>query len=86
MKDNIKAFPSIETITIRGIGGIERTHHVNEGMELRDWFAGQALNGELACQDNSSFWQDIYIGRLAARCYLIADAMIKAREVKNDTE
>jgi len=50
------------------------------GMTLRDWFAGQALQGR-AHRLNSPFdHRDI----LASDCYAIADAMIKARkEVQN---
>ena len=57
------------------------------GMTLRDWFAGQALTGELAANglgdegavklrspENASL--------MAARAYHIADAMIAARKVK----
>ena len=56
------------------------------GMTLRDWFAGQALAGELAANglgdegavklrspENASL--------MAARAYHMADAMLKAREV-----
>lgn len=50
------------------------------GMTLRDWFAGQALAGELAAQDGDGFWSDESALTLAERCYLVADAMLKARE------
>jgi hypothetical protein len=61
--------------------------HGSFGMTLRDWFAGQALAGELAANglgdegavklrspENASL--------MAARAYHMADAMLKAREVK----
>lgn len=50
------------------------------GMSLRDWFAGQALAGELAAQDGDGFWSDESAQTLAERCYLVADAMLKAKE------
>jgi hypothetical protein len=48
----------------------------NEGMTLRDWFAGQALAGR------AQFLQPgvvLYPDCIARECYLIADAMLKAR-------
>lgn len=47
----------------------------DEGMSLRDWFAGQALASgqcEGDCPDS-----------LAELCYRIADAMLKARETRS---
>ena len=49
-------------------------HQAEDGMSLRDWFAGQAL-AELAHPDDSNDLKGI-----AARAYEIADAMIKERE------
>ena len=50
-----------------------------QGMDLRDWFAGMAL---------PSLADDLDIGltfeQVAGDAYKIADAMIKQREVKND--
>lgn len=50
----------------------------NDGMTLRDWFAGQALN-------------DTYLAdfdgppeSVADHCYAIADAMLARREVPNE--
>jgi hypothetical protein len=63
-----------------------------EGMSLRDYFAGQALAGSLASQTPESHWSfaalpeettnDNAKNGIARLCYDIADAMIKAREVK----
>ena len=61
------------------------------GMSLRDWFAGQALQGILAggsgwnsvsaeVMRNEGIWGDVSTTELA---YLFADAMIAAREAKS---
>jgi hypothetical protein len=47
-----------------------------EGMDLRDWFAGLAMQGLI---DNDGLFSEI-----PTQAYAIADAMMKAREVKND--
>jgi len=51
---------------------------ISEGMDLQDWFAGQALEGLLASEviDN----MDTFV----TRSYLLADLMMKQREVKNE--
>lgn len=46
------------------------------GMSLRDWFAGQALAGMLAKDDNLTYEQ------AAQFAYCQADAMIAARELE----
>jgi hypothetical protein len=50
-------------------------YHGHGGLTLRDWFAGQALIGLLACGECTS-------SVTAAASYQMADAMLKAREVK----
>ena len=55
-----QAFPK----SVSGMGG-------NEGMTLRDYFAGQALL-RIASFDIP--------GGISKRCYMIADAMLKERE------
>ena len=66
--DNGPAFPS----TSRDGRGWEISY---EGMNLRDYFAGQALAGIISdpnvTTDN---------GKLAKACYGYADAMLKARK------
>ena len=54
------------------------------GMTLRDWFAGQALQGYLAGRNNNlSENPSNFTAQKACRdCYAYADAMIAAREVK----
>ena len=46
---------------------------VNEGMSLRDWFAGQALAGFM--QGSSGYFDE----EMAAQVYRIADRMIAER-------
>ena len=50
------------------------------GMTLRDWFAGQALAGVMTVQTDLTGWQDM----VAQAAYSLADAMIEAREVKDE--
>ena len=47
------------------------------GMSLRDWFAGLAMQGELASQDSESIIERLEL--LASYAYEVADAMMKAR-------
>ena len=49
-----------------------------EGMDLRDYFAGQALLGLLASDVHSP------LETFVKESYRVADAMMKAREVKHD--
>ena len=57
-----------------------------EGMTLRDWFAGQALTGGLSSEDESTgcvymTTSDYTREEIAAReAYKMADAMIKERD------
>lgn len=56
---------------------------IDDGMTLRDWFAGQALAGFLAdtryTPASTSKYQE-WIDATAFRCYGFADAMMKARD------
>jgi hypothetical protein len=63
-------------------------HH---GMTLRDWFAGQALNGMMGTYDPTDgvatcnptdgvVWEPDEAKFIAQKCYLFADAMLKERE------
>lgn len=55
------------------------------GMKLWDWFAGMALQGELASQsEENGQWPNKSADALATRCYLIADAMLRAKKAVND--
>lgn len=59
-------------------------HHENmgvvasddRGMTLRQWYAGQALMGELACQKEGYEWG--HNNKLAEKCFKVADTMIEA--------
>ena len=51
------------------------------GMTLRDWFAGQALAGISSTLAHEYEDRDL-AERYAADAYELADAMLKAREVK----
>jgi hypothetical protein len=60
------------------------SHHANgqvqygaNGMTLRDWFAGQALQGLLARAKTSDG------GAIAKDAYTLADAMFEARKVQS---
>ena len=58
-----------------------------EGMNLRDWFAGQALQGDLAATDvgEALYEQAPENSRLMARrAYAYADAMLAERDRDGD--
>ena len=55
--------------------------YLDEGMSLRDWFAGQALPGLIASSDGKIDVNQEPVGINRARwAYALADAMMKARE------
>jgi len=72
---NIPAFP-----TAQYADGV-RPSGFDNGMTLRDYFAGQALAGglEQGVEDDMhcSWWHDPT--KIAKRAYAVADAMMKAR-------
>jgi hypothetical protein len=51
-------------------------YYAEQGMTLRDYFAGMALQGSATRLNNPHHNRDI----LASDCYDIADAMIEARK------
>ncbi len=59
-----------------------------EGMTLRDWFAGQALAGHLASQSRDiGFYQGSdSFEKMASDAYRTADAMLKQREEGGSNE
>lgn len=52
-----------------------------EGMSLRDWFAGQVLAGLASNEERWVSANEV----ISKSCYEAADAMIKAREASNVT-
>ena len=67
----MKAYPFLHKNPTSGQTTIE------EGMELRDWFAGQALEGLLASEVIDT------MDSFAIRSYLLADLMMKQRQIKD---
>lgn len=53
------------------------------GMSLRDWFAGQALSGQLAFSPSDAFEKVHFEKDVAELCYRFADAMLAARQPSN---
>lgn len=51
------------------------------GMSLRDWFAGQAIRSLLGADVQLNI-NEHQAGEYARFAFMVADAMIKAREVK----
>ena len=52
-----------------------------QNMELRDYFAAMAMQGEMASQtEDSGYYSTQSYKRLAERSYAIADAMMEARQ------
>ena len=72
------AFPRPES---RGTSGAITLHGQN-GMTLRDYFAGQALAGAVGFSPSDPFRRYHQPEDVAAACYRFADAMLAAREGK----
>ena len=69
MNDGGPAFP---------IDDFAKNQHL--GISIRDWFAGQALNGAIAGALKVQFVQGMEVQEaLAFACYIYADAMIAER-------
>lgn len=51
--------------------------YYNKGMELRDWFAGMALQGLLA---NALAWEQKTTGQTIELSYKMADLMLEERK------
>ena len=51
-------------------------HYQHTGMSLRDWFAGQALTAV------GHYYKPELKSEIADWCYIMADAMLEARESK----
>lgn len=73
-RDGGPAFP--ESVAADNMDGLNYSRH--PGMSLRDWFAGQALASVIhLTQSRDGSWDPVAV---AAGCYLVADAMLDARE------
>ncbi len=60
-------------------GDSYRQEHAQDGMSLRDWFAGQALHGVMAnYSDDSIRWAGLQL-QMAELAYSLADAMLGER-------
>jgi len=60
------------------------TNGATPGMTLRDWFAGQALTRvNIVLNDCKSVKGHIIYETVAEASYLVADAMLKAREQRS---
>ena len=76
------AFPMPDVLHVNGM-----VQHGFNGMTLREYYAGQALQGLLASTKTSDAPLDAYGAAAAALAiakdaYILADTMLKAREVK----
>jgi hypothetical protein len=80
VKDGGSAFPGSKQTNESGMV----IRFAEPGMTLRDWFAGQVLQGWFSqAQLRPSIDTDPsrYANQIAADCYLMANAMLRAREV-----
>ena len=84
MSENYKAFPG-KCLGPEGSG--PQAEVFNVGMDLRDWFAGQALAGGIMAHLHDpacgTSWED-FKELVAESSYAFADAMLKAREQEKD--
>jgi hypothetical protein len=55
-----------------------------DGMDLRDYFAARAMQGLIASPRGTPDGSDATDEYYAKCAYIMADAMMKAREVKNE--
>jgi len=76
MNDGGPAYPTTQTKHFPGMGSGSYVES-EDGMSLRDWFAGMALQGWLASFGASAHVEDI--PALSGFSYEIADAMIAER-------
>ena len=82
--ENPEAFPRF-SIDKRADGSIHNLYTESEGMTLLDYFAGQVLMGEFACQ--SEGWEtgekEDQWGYIIKKSYRVAKAMLEEREEYN---
>ena len=81
--DGGSAFPTLLTGKYAGVGAAGQTFapDMSDGMSLRDWFAGMALQGILSrMKPHDAKDEQSVTGRIANLSYVIADAMLTERE------
>lgn len=76
-KDGGPAFPAVIPIEHSDMQGKDYPNFSESGMTLRDWFAGQMLNGIASTIDRMTNGLPNIIAR---DCYVVADAMIEERK------
>lgn len=81
LNDMLAAFPQ-PSVKWKNPDGSECVAIGQQGMTLRDWFAGQALAGLCAAHANPSAIGYPDNDETAKKAYGLADAMLKARENK----
>ena len=68
----MKAFPQTHELMLDG---------KSQGMDLRDYFAAKALQGMIASPNCDT---EVNVTVISRNAYLLADAMIKERERKDE--
>ena len=78
----MKAYPNLQ-LTVSEMGQVRSINEVEHGMDLRDYFAAQALAGglEQGVENDmqTNWWHSPE--HIAKRAYKIADAMMEEREL-----
>lgn len=75
------AFPRPVSEDDQHYGNNREQYRAQEGMTLRDYFAGEVASGDASTEDGwGSDVTDELIAKRAALYYRVADAMLKARE------
>lgn len=57
-----------------------------QGMDLRDWLAGQAMSGIMASWDSAELLGPEDADDVASTAYMVADAMLEKRKCENLVE
>ena len=69
------AFPELQSTAINA-----DTLKISGGMSLRDWLAGMALQGYIACWPADGYKVLQQADEVAKTAYKLADAMLEARK------
>jgi len=72
----MKAFPSSEPIYQDNVIGVKQS----TGMDLRDYFAAKAMQAIISKSDDKSIEIDEIDNWIGDYAYVVADAMMEARE------